>query len=186
MGYRHASSGSKRPQRAMRPRSTRLRFPEPTVSAISGADDSKGRAVFCEGSVLLCSDARKRCGSSRRAPSSSRSWDSRRGGVDDSDLRGADLARVTTGRRDAGKRRHAAIDKSTARYRGSLRRGAPTSFDRMRDGTRPEALGAWYAEHLGVAVDPAFGGATFEGAGQAGPTVWSPFAADSQHFQTHS
>lgn len=43
----------------------------------------------------------------------------------------------------------------------------------------PKALGAWYAEHLGIPVDPTYGGAIFEGEGQ---TVWTPFAADTQHF----
>jgi predicted enzyme related to lactoylglutathione lyase len=43
----------------------------------------------------------------------------------------------------------------------------------------PKALGAWYAKHLGVPIDDSYGGAMFSGEGQ---TVWSPFAADTQHF----
>jgi predicted enzyme related to lactoylglutathione lyase len=47
-------------------------------------------------------------------------------------------------------------------------------FFRARD---PDALRAWYAEHLGV------GSATFEVWNtQAGPTVFAPFAADTDYF----
>ena len=41
----------------------------------------------------------------------------------------------------------------------------------------PEALGAWYAEHLGVG-----GGDYGLWDQQAGPTVFSPFAADTDYF----
>ena len=45
-------------------------------------------------------------------------------------------------------------------------------FFRARD---PDALRAWYAEHLGVDVQD-WGGAVFEG----GETVWSIFAGDTE------
>ena len=41
----------------------------------------------------------------------------------------------------------------------------------------PEALQAWYREHLGVAVDGAFNWAQ-----EAGPTVFMPFPKDTDHF----
>jgi predicted enzyme related to lactoylglutathione lyase len=44
----------------------------------------------------------------------------------------------------------------------------------------PEALGRWYAEHLGIALED-FGGATFRWQGE-GTTVWSPFPADTEYF----
>ena len=40
----------------------------------------------------------------------------------------------------------------------------------------PEALSAWYLEHLGV------GGEWGQWAQQAGPTVFSPFTRDSDYF----
>jgi glyoxylase I family protein len=45
--------------------------------------------------------------------------------------------------------------------------------------TNPEALNAWYAEHLGVA-----GGPDTDAVWQqdAGPTVWSAFEADTDYF----
>ncbi|MEO8998199.1 MAG: VOC family protein [Rhodanobacter sp.] len=52
-------------------------------------------------------------------------------------------------------------------------------FFKSRD---PSALAAWYAEHLGLNVDN-WGGVRFnEDEGRAGYTLWSPFAADTQHF----
>jgi len=49
-------------------------------------------------------------------------------------------------------------------------------FFRAKD---PEALRAWYAEHLGIDVqDWGGGGAPFEG----GTTVWSIFAGDTDYF----
>jgi predicted enzyme related to lactoylglutathione lyase len=51
-------------------------------------------------------------------------------------------------------------------------------FFRSRD---PAALARWYAEHLGVVVDPTFTGSTFRWIG-AGSTVWAPFAADTAYF----
>jgi glyoxylase I family protein len=47
-------------------------------------------------------------------------------------------------------------------------------FFRSRD---PDALAAWYAEHLGVAAG---GNAVFEQ--DAGPTVFAPFRQDSDYF----
>ncbi len=47
-------------------------------------------------------------------------------------------------------------------------------FFRAKD---PEALRAWYVEHLGVGSAP-YG----EWATQAGPSVFSPFPADTDHF----
>lgn len=40
----------------------------------------------------------------------------------------------------------------------------------------PDALGAWYAEHLGV------GGEQGQWATKAGPTVFAPFPRDSDYF----
>lgn len=45
-------------------------------------------------------------------------------------------------------------------------------FFRARD---PEALAQWYAEHLGVTFDPLW-------QQQAGPTVFAPFAHDTEYF----
>jgi len=41
----------------------------------------------------------------------------------------------------------------------------------------PEALQAWYRDHLGVAVEGAFNWAQ-----EAGPTVFMPFPKDTDHF----
>jgi predicted enzyme related to lactoylglutathione lyase len=51
-------------------------------------------------------------------------------------------------------------------------------FLKARD---PEALSAWYAEHLGI---PAQGGGTlaFDGPESAGMTVFAHFPLDSQYF----
>jgi len=49
-------------------------------------------------------------------------------------------------------------------------------FLRARD---PEALNAWYAEHLGVGGDPVTGEPWRQ---EAGPTVWSAFASDTDYF----
>lgn len=52
-------------------------------------------------------------------------------------------------------------------------------FFRARD---PEALAAWYEEHVGV---PREGGATygtFESAGPGERTVWSAFPSDTEYF----
>ncbi|BEV12661.1 VOC family protein [Asticcacaulis sp. DW145] len=47
-------------------------------------------------------------------------------------------------------------------------------FFRAKD---PKALAAWYAEHLGVGAGPYGHWDT-----QAGPSVFSPFAADTDYF----
>ncbi len=51
----------------------------------------------------------------------------------------------------------------------------------------PKRLGAWYAEHLGLPVDPNWGGCAFEWRDAKKPkskgcTVWSPFDADTKYF----
>ena len=45
---------------------------------------------------------------------------------------------------------------------------------------RPEELGAWYAEHLGLELED-YGGMTFTAA-EGDQTVWSPFAHDTEYF----
>ena len=50
----------------------------------------------------------------------------------------------------------------------------------------PQALGAWYAKHLGIAVEE-WGGAAFkwgtaEKPASAGTTIWSPFKEDTEYF----
>jgi len=52
--------------------------------------------------------------------------------------------------------------------------------------TDPSGLAAWYAEHLGVPVLE-WGGAAFQWhpmdePERAASTIWSPFAADTKHF----
>jgi predicted enzyme related to lactoylglutathione lyase len=50
-------------------------------------------------------------------------------------------------------------------------------FFRARD---PEALMAWYAEHLGL--DPGEGGSVLFRAGAGDATVWAPFSQDTEYF----
>jgi predicted enzyme related to lactoylglutathione lyase len=45
----------------------------------------------------------------------------------------------------------------------------------------PEALGRWYAEHLGVEIDPSYGGTSFRWH-EGGSTVWAPFPMDTDYF----
>jgi predicted enzyme related to lactoylglutathione lyase len=50
----------------------------------------------------------------------------------------------------------------------------------------PEALGAWYRTHLGIAVED-WGGAAFRWKDQDNPegggtTIWNPFSADTSYF----
>lgn len=53
-------------------------------------------------------------------------------------------------------------------------------FFRSRD---PAALAAWYGEHLGLDVNPSFGGTIFnEDEARPGYTLWTPFAADTEYF----
>jgi predicted enzyme related to lactoylglutathione lyase len=53
-------------------------------------------------------------------------------------------------------------------------------FVRSKD---PDALAAWYAEHLGVPTER-YGGATFHWAASdgTGSTTWAPFPADTRYF----
>jgi len=52
-------------------------------------------------------------------------------------------------------------------------------FFKSRD---PAALGAWYAEHLGLHLED-WGGVRFdEDAARPGFTLWAPFAADTDYF----
>lgn len=51
-------------------------------------------------------------------------------------------------------------------------------FFRSKD---PEALAGWYASHLGIIVDPGFGGSIFRWE-QPGTTIWAPFPADTAYF----
>jgi predicted enzyme related to lactoylglutathione lyase len=50
-------------------------------------------------------------------------------------------------------------------------------FFRAKD---PEALGRWYADNLGIAIED-YGGSTFRWE-EKGTTVWSPFPADTDYF----
>lgn len=54
----------------------------------------------------------------------------------------------------------------------------------------PQALGAWYREHLGIPVEE-WGGAAFrwgtqEAPATAGTTIWSPFQDDTDYFAPSS
>lgn len=54
--------------------------------------------------------------------------------------------------------------------------------------TDAKALGAWYREHLGIAVDESYGGASFEWREHndpevVGSTVWSPFPETTKYFE---
>ena len=51
-------------------------------------------------------------------------------------------------------------------------------FFRVRDA---EKLRAWYRDHLGIDVDPNWGGCAFNQR-EPGTTVWATFTADSQYF----
>jgi predicted enzyme related to lactoylglutathione lyase len=58
-------------------------------------------------------------------------------------------------------------------------------FFKARD---PKALGAWYRKHLGLDVTD-WGGAVFEWGGsdsEAGMTIWSPFAHDTDYMAPSS
>lgn len=53
-------------------------------------------------------------------------------------------------------------------------------FFRARD---PQALAQWYATHLGLQLDPSFGGVRFdEDATRPGFTLWTPFDQDTGYF----
>ena len=52
----------------------------------------------------------------------------------------------------------------------------------------PKKLQQWYAKHLGLPIDPAWGGCSFEWREakrpkQKGCTVWSTFDADTKYFR---
>ena len=52
----------------------------------------------------------------------------------------------------------------------------------------PKKLGAWYKKHLGLPVDPQWGGCAFEWRDakrptQKGQTLWSAFGADTKYFR---
>jgi len=51
-------------------------------------------------------------------------------------------------------------------------------FFRARD---TDKLRAWYRDHLGIEVDPTWGGYAFTWR-EPGATVWSAFAADTTYF----
>ena len=54
-------------------------------------------------------------------------------------------------------------------------------FFRARD---PAALAQWYQQHLGLPIDPGYGGAAFQPdtMPDGGMTLWSPFKADTGYF----
>lgn len=52
-------------------------------------------------------------------------------------------------------------------------------FFKSRD---PQALAAWYREHLGVPLDAGQTYATFTSSSAGEPTVWSAFPADTDYF----
>jgi predicted enzyme related to lactoylglutathione lyase len=44
-----------------------------------------------------------------------------------------------------------------------------------------DALRQWYADHLGIDIDPSYGGASFAWT-EGGSTVWCPFPRETAHF----
>ena len=52
-------------------------------------------------------------------------------------------------------------------------------FFKARD---PQALAAWYREHLGLPLEAGQTYGTFKSGGPAEPTVWSTFPADTTYF----
>jgi predicted enzyme related to lactoylglutathione lyase len=53
-------------------------------------------------------------------------------------------------------------------------------FFKARD---PQALSAWYAQHLGLKIE-GFGGAMFfEDSARPGCTLWTPFKEDTKYFE---
>ena len=55
-------------------------------------------------------------------------------------------------------------------------------FFRARD---PKSLATWYATHLGVTIDPSFGGSIFlpKNLPKGAYTVWNPEPHDTRHFE---
>lgn len=49
----------------------------------------------------------------------------------------------------------------------------------------PGKLGAWYQQHLGIPVDPSYGGTAFkpESMHKDGCTVWAPFKQSTDYFE---
>ena len=49
----------------------------------------------------------------------------------------------------------------------------------------PESLGAWYQKHLGIKIDSAYGGTSFqpEDLPPASYSVWSPFKESTTYFE---
>ncbi|MEO0574886.1 MAG: VOC family protein [Pseudomonadota bacterium] len=49
----------------------------------------------------------------------------------------------------------------------------------------PAALGAWYAEHLGLEIDASFGGCVFmpDRMPAKGYNIWTPFKSDTDYFE---
>jgi len=49
-----------------------------------------------------------------------------------------------------------------------------------------KSLGAWYRDHLGIPVDPSYGGGSFEWRDkekdEAGMTIWSTFPSTTKYF----
>ena len=48
----------------------------------------------------------------------------------------------------------------------------------------PKALAKWYADHLGLEIDPSFGGTAFKADSlpEGAYAVWSPFPRDTEYF----
>jgi hypothetical protein len=53
----------------------------------------------------------------------------------------------------------------------------------LRGGTDAGALRDWYAKHLGIDIDPAFGGTQFDWSA-GGSTTWAVFPAETDYFGT--
>lgn len=45
----------------------------------------------------------------------------------------------------------------------------------------PDLLRRWYTEHLGIEIDPSYGGTSFR-ASDGESTVWCPFSEDTTYF----
>ncbi|MEM9173369.1 MAG: VOC family protein [Pseudomonadota bacterium] len=52
----------------------------------------------------------------------------------------------------------------------------------------PEALGKWYQEHLGMQIDPSFGGCVFmpDQMPNKGYNIWTPFKHDTKYLDPSS
>ncbi len=49
----------------------------------------------------------------------------------------------------------------------------------------PKALASWYQEHLGLPIDPSYGGCALQASDmpENGYTVWAPFTQGSDYFK---